>query len=101
MAAHSVALSATAERQVRVIVAWLEQNQPDAVSLFTSELAAAVEQLEHLPRLGSAYELSRPGVRRLRLRRSEHHVYYTVNDATRTVVVRAVWHCARGRRPRL
>lgn len=102
MPQHRVVLTATAERHVRAIVAWWTGKRESAPTLFEDELAAALRQLAALPLVGSVYEGARlPGVRRVRLRRSQFHVYYTIDREKRDVVVRAVWHCARGRAPPL
>ena len=40
-------------------------------------------------------------VRRILLRRTRYHVYYTCDPESGSAVIRAVWHAARGRTPRL
>lgn len=40
-------------------------------------------------------------VRRILLHNSRYHVYYTADSDRREVMVRAVWHAARGQGPEL
>jgi hypothetical protein len=54
------------------------------------------------PHCGVAYDAPRPaGARRLLLRKTGYHVYFTVDDALGVVTIRAIWHPARKRPPRL
>lgn len=65
-------------------------------------MAEAIRQLADAPRSGSPYAAPRPaGTRRLLLRKSGYHVYYTVDDHRAVVTIRAIWHAARGRPPQL
>jgi plasmid stabilization system protein ParE len=99
---YEVLVAARAEAEIRTIDAWWRENRQDAPSLFVEELRGAIERLAATPMLGVAYAAPRPsGVRRLLLRRTRCHVYFTVEDARPLVIVRAVWHASRGRGPRL
>lgn len=99
---YSVQFSAVAERHLRTIGGWWEANRPWAPRLFARELTEAVQQLVDAPHSGSPYDVPRPaGARRLLLRRTAYHLYFTVDDAHRLVTIHAVWHTARGRLPRL
>ena len=94
--------SARAREQARAVARWWAENRRDAPSLFTDELAAAFERLATLPSSGVPYRSARQkDVRRLLLERSRYHVYYSVDEQAARVVVRAIWHAARGRDPRL
>ena len=56
--------------------------------------------LADAPNAGSPDRVARlAGTRRLLLRRTGFHVYYTVDSEA--VVVRALWHAVRGRGPKL
>lgn len=102
MTGYTVEFAAVAERHARLIAAWWDANRPAAPDLFLDELAGAIEQISHAPMSGSPYSAPRlAGIRRLLLRRTGYHVYYSVAEGTRTVTVRAIWHAARGRAPRL
>jgi plasmid stabilization system protein ParE len=58
--------------------------------VFADELERALEVVSRLPGAGSPYVASPvPGVRRVYLRRTSLHVYYTFDE--REILVRAVW----------
>jgi len=98
----SVGFAEVAQRQVRAIEGWWVVNRTKAPGLFTQELEAAVLRLEEAPHAGSLFDTPRPAnTRRMLLRRSGYHVYYTIEEQLATVTIRAVWHAARGRAPRL
>lgn len=100
--AHSVYFTASAERHFRAIDEWWQVNRTGAPGLFAWELTDAIRQLAGSPHSGKPYEVQRPvGARRLLLRRTGYHVYFTVDDEQRSVAIRAIWHAARGRPPRL
>jgi plasmid stabilization system protein ParE len=99
---HRVDYAARAEAQVVAVSLWWAENRRDSPTLFTEELAAVFERLETSPLSGAPFPASRPkDVRRVLLGRSRYHVYYTVDEDAGRVIVRAVWHVARGRGPRL
>lgn len=58
--------------------------------VFADELERALEVVSRLPGAGSPYVPSTtPGVRRVYLRRTSLHVYYTFDE--REILIRAVW----------
>ena len=81
---------------LREIRAWWREHGD--VAVFDADLDAAVEQLLSAPRSGSPYP-RRLGIRRILLRRTRYHLYYSVDGDE--VLVRAVWHAVRGRDPAL
>jgi plasmid stabilization system protein ParE len=84
-----VRFTSTAQEHVRREKAWwlASRDYPD---VFADELQRVLEILSTLPGVGSEYSASPvAGVRRVYLRRSSVHVYYSFND--REVLVRAVW----------
>jgi plasmid stabilization system protein ParE len=93
-----VELSAEAQAAVERIDRWWRANRPAAPALFLDELDRALAALEDSPGLGVRYP-SKPGVRRLLLLRSSHHVYF-VEQADRVFVL-SVWSASRGRGPDL
>lgn len=101
MRRYRVEAADPAPEHVRKIEAWWTENRREAETLFTEELAAAFERLAASPSSGVPYRPARQkDVRRLLLKRSRYHVY-TVDQKAALVIVRAVWHAARGRGPRL
>lgn len=102
MKRYAVRFAAVAERHVRVIAGWWEANRAKSPGLFQRAMAEAVEQITDAPHSGSRYRaVQLAGVPRLLLRGTDHHVYYTIDEESAIVTVRAVWHATRGRPPRL
>lgn len=99
---YKILITATAKSQMRRAVNWWAEERPDAPSLFIEEFEAALRQLKMVPLAGTRYlPVHSYDLRRILLRRSLYHIYYTVHPADLRVVVRAVWHSARGRKPGL
>ncbi len=91
-----------AEAQIRHIAAWWRENRSAASSRFSEELADALEFIVANPGCGALYgERRGVKVRRLLLRSSEHHVYFSYDRERDLVSVRAVWHGSRGSAPPL
>jgi plasmid stabilization system protein ParE len=84
-----VRFTATAQDHVRREHAWWVANR-DYPDVFADEVERALEIVSRLPGAGSPYMPSPiPGVRRVYLRRTSLHVYYTFDD--NEVLIRAVW----------
>jgi plasmid stabilization system protein ParE len=99
---YRVQSTAHARAQMQIVSRWWRENRPSNPALFRDELTAATARLSAFPGAGTSYEESDvDGVRRVLLPRTSYHVYYVVNDATRTVTIMAVWHSARGQGPPL
>jgi plasmid stabilization system protein ParE len=89
-----------AEAQIRTIDDWWRENRRASPNLFIDELLHAFDTLAQAPLLGRPYRRSSvPGVRRLLLPATRHHVYYVPND--HDVIILAVWHAERGAGPSL
>jgi plasmid stabilization system protein ParE len=89
-----------AAREIEAVDEWWRAHRTAAPELFVSELDAMLSALALMPTLGSPAKGERaPGVRRVLLRRTRHHVYYRVRDDVLEVL--AVWHAARGAGPGL
>lgn len=97
----AVVFTAGASGHVDVIQAWWTANREAAPALFRDELSGAIDRISRLPGTGAPFASQLPGVRRALLPRCRYHVYYTVHPARREVIVRAVWHAARGQGPDL
>lgn len=91
-----------AEAQIRTISEWWRANRPAAPHLFAQELASAIDAAVETPMTGTRYA-ERRGVtiRRVLLRKSSYHVYFSYDEDADVVAVRAVWHAARGMGPQL
>ena len=95
-----IRVTATARRHIVTISEWWIANRPDAPAAFVDEFDIALARLAASPFAGSIYPAGRPHeVRRVLLARSGYHVYYSVTAST--ILIRAVWHAARGQGPRL
>lgn len=101
-AAYAVVISTRAESAVERADAWWRDHRPAAPDLLFEELAGALELIARAPHSGAPHPSRRaPGVRRWLLPSTRYHVYYSIDDASRTVTVRTFWHAMRGRAPRL
>jgi plasmid stabilization system protein ParE len=88
------------EAEIRAIDAWWRENRPASPGLFAEELAGGLEILRGTPHVGRRYRhRDVPNVRRLLLRATRYHIYYTVHG--NAVCVLAVWSAWRGSGPDL
>ena len=95
-----VVVSGDVEVQIGEIDRWWREHRPAAPELFVEELAAGFDLLASAPYAGRRYTHFRVReVRRILLRSTGYHVYYTVRD--KVVVVLAVWSASRGVGPDL
>lgn len=101
MSGYRVESTPDADEHARVIDAWWRAQRPASPDLFLDELTRALALLATLPLLGVPYERqSAPeGTRRLALRRTKCHLYYTVDTGQREILVHAIWHASRGHGP--
>ena len=91
-----------AEQQVDRIEQWWKENRPSAPRIFTEELGSTLGLICEMPGVGVRWPSARrPGIRRILMPKTEHHVYFRVNETGATVHVLAVWGAPRGRGPRL
>lgn len=98
----AVRLSETARNQLRELLEWWRTNRPKAPGHLAREIKRALRLLAEAPRIGGPHPHATVlGVRRYRLRRTPYHLFYAVDDATRTLNVLAVWSGARGMGPTL
>lgn len=94
--------TARARRRALHVASWWRANRPAAPDLFEQELHEAKQALGAHPLLGTVYKTVGSWViRRVLLRESEQHVYYSVNESAETVVVHTLWGARRGRGPKL
>ena len=96
----AVVTTPEADAQIRTIDDWWRQNRTSSPDSFLDELSNAFELIAQTPLLGRPYRRSPvPSVRRLLLRATRYHVYYSVGE--HDVRVLAVWHGQRGVGPPL
>lgn len=99
MTPHRVLFSGRARRELARVAEWWRENRRDALDLLGVELTETLGKIAHAPRTG--VELNHRGIRRALLHRCRYHIYYSIDHATRTVTIRAVWHATRGQGPSL
>lgn len=89
----------TAQEHVAREKAWWLENR-DHTDIFAEELEQVLKVIAILPGAGTLYQRSPVrGVRRVYLRRTALHLYYTFDDDE--VIVRALWGAHRGRGPQI
>ena len=77
-----------------------ERKNRDNTEIFAEELEQALKVIAILPGAGTLYQRSPVrGVRRVYLRRTALHLYYTFDDDE--VIVRALWGAHRRRGPQM
>ncbi len=97
---RQVIVAPEAEARMRRSDSWWRSNRTASPGLFTEELAAAIETLAVAPDVGHRYpHPDVPGVRRVLLRATRHHVYYVTG--AEAVVIVAVWGSIKGAGPDL
>ncbi len=97
-----IVVTATAESQIRTIERWWATERTASPGLFADELEAVIDQIALAPLSGAPYSAAPiTDVRRALMPRTRYHVYYSQDEHTDTLVLRAVWHSARGSGPQL
>ena len=84
---------------------WLRENRPGTEEAFNREFNQVTSKLTamsaHGP-IGTIYDVSHGQIiRRVLLPRMQQHLYYSIDEATDTVIIRALWGARRGRGPKL
>ena len=101
MSLYRAELSPRAQAELRSITLWWRENRSNP-ELLDREVTMALTLLVTHPEAGPLFRRARrPGVRRLLLRDSQHHLYYDLDHSSKIVRVLAFWHTARKRTPRL
>jgi plasmid stabilization system protein ParE len=81
-----------AEEQLREIGEWWMANREASPLLLMDEFERCVSLLESSPDVGVRFHRSSvPGVRRLVMKRTKHHVYYLHDEPNAIVYIIAVW----------
>ena len=98
----AVEFAPEAERQAAQVEQWWREHRGGSPTLFERELRTVLTLLAEHPLLGPPFlRAEQPGIRRYLLRRTRYHLYYSFDRAHRMILVRAVWHTARGQDPAL
>jgi plasmid stabilization system protein ParE len=85
----AIAVTGAAEEQLRDIVEWWTIHRDTSPQLVMDEFERCVALLKSSPDAGVRFHRARaPGVRRLIMRRTKHHVH---DDANAIVYILAVW----------
>jgi plasmid stabilization system protein ParE len=91
-----------ASEQIREAVGWWAENRPDIRSRLPEELEAAFKLLVFQPFAGNAVpDCDAPGIRRILLKKTQHHLYYRIDADDAAVIVLAFWSKSRGSSPEL
>lgn len=97
MTPRRIVFTDTAQHHVRREKRWWLNNRTHT-ELFASELEQAMKVIATLPGAGTDYpDAGIEGLRRIFLRKTACHVYYTFDDDT--VIVRALWGARRRHGP--
>jgi plasmid stabilization system protein ParE len=92
-----VRFTATAQKQLRELKLWWQENSAHA-EILPTDLDQALRMLSVLPGIGSPYPyMPIPGLRRFYLDRLVSHLYYTFDE--RELIIQALWHARRGSGP--
>lgn len=90
MTFERIEFTASALEQIAEVDAWWVANRRDSPDLFWQELETTLRRLEATPLSGIPYEAREPeGTRRVLLRRTRYHLYYTVLPEGEGVLVHA------------
>jgi plasmid stabilization system protein ParE len=88
----TIEVTDAAEQQLREIVEWWTAHRDTGPQLVMDEFERCIALLRSSPDVGVRFHRARvPGVRRLIMRRTKHHVYYLHDDANAIVYILAVW----------
>ena len=95
-----VELTDAALSQAEAAATWWRTNRPGAPEAFDDELAYALDMLTRMPPPTQIWaDIEGKPVRKVRLPRTGHALYFTIDDDL--VTVHALWHGARGSGPPL
>lgn len=88
----TIVVTDAAEEQLREIVEWWYEHRDTSPQLVMDEFERCVALLASSPDVGVRFHRGRvPGVRRLVMRRTKHHVYSLHDEVNSMVYILAVW----------
>lgn len=80
-----------AAREISEASEWWNANRPDASGAFREEIESSFKLITAYPDVGSlALNASLAGIRRIRLSRIRHHLYYRVTPSADAVEILAL-----------
>jgi hypothetical protein len=90
-----------ADDHARAIDSWWRDHRPASPDLFLDELTRSFSLLARLPTLGAIYDHrgAPANIRRVLMRATRSHVYYSIDEAAHVILIRAIWHASRERGP--
>ena len=95
-----IVITEIAARQIREAADWWHSHRVGVAGLLGDELEAAFRLLTFQPLAGTPVpDATKPGVRRVLLRKTQYHLYYCVDPDGDSVVVLAFWSSRRGSPP--
>ncbi len=95
-------LGKRALRQAEKEDAWWAENRPASPHLFAREYRDKLELIRTTPGAGVGWPTARrPALRRILMPKTQNHIYFRVDEASRTIHVLAVWGAPKGRGPKL
>lgn len=88
----TIVVTEPAEENLREIIEWWTAHRDIGPHLVVDEFERCAALLKSSPDAGVGFHRGRvPGVRRLIMRRTKHHVYYLHDEPNAIVYVLAVW----------
>jgi plasmid stabilization system protein ParE len=96
-----LAFTARSLSQAEHIDSWWRDNRNASPAAFSEDFAAVIAAILSMPRVMAPFDRDGVTVRRWLLKRTKHHVHYTVDESTQTVVILSVWGGPRGSLPPL
>lgn len=92
-------------QRARIITDWWRENRPGVADTFEREFEEVTSKLIAMsPRspIGTVHTVNRgKTIRKVLLRKTKQHIYYSIDDVSDTVVIRTIWGARRGRPPKL
>lgn len=88
----TVVMTSLAEQQLLEIAEWWMAHREASPLLLSEELERCLSLLETSPDVGARFHRAHiPGVRRLLMRRTKHHLYYLHDERNAVAYIIAIW----------
>ena len=97
-----VFLSLEARAQLEAAALWWDEQRSVGRDVLLTEFEDAIDRIRTQPEAAPTFRVRRGIVtRRLLLRLTRYHVYYSIDGAAGEIRITAVWHGSRHKGPRL